>query len=119
MKEGRLEIDYVSDTETDRPGVWTGVTNKSQRSGWDNFSSTANMGGFDQITALSQYSIQEHFKALRLTSSDLAKWSFEGYFDATFGPVTVRLLSDETALVWIHIEDGSVKSLKDWNPWPE
>ena len=84
------------------------------------------MYGFDQIVAVSQASINTHFSALFELArtakaldcnASLSKWSYEQYFSATFKPVTIRLLSNGKALVWFHLEEGYLKTLRNWLPW--
>ncbi|TCD64013.1 hypothetical protein EIP91_004681 [Steccherinum ochraceum] len=86
---------------------------------WQEVSETVDMGEFDQVTAISQSGIVAYFLSIwnsARTSKEksLFKWSFEDYFDATFKPITLRLLSNGRAIVWIHLAKGSLKTLKDW-----
>ncbi|OBZ68799.1 hypothetical protein A0H81_11368 [Grifola frondosa] len=85
--------------------------------------------GVEEVIALSQNSINAHFDNLwanaqsqtssAFTSHILAKWNYEHYFSATFRPLTVRLLSNGKALIWVHLAHGFLKTLKDWFLWSE
>ena len=82
------------------------------------------MGGFDQVTVISQGSINSHFQQLWQASqasdeSSLSKWSYDQFFKATFKPIQVRLLSNERAIIWITLQEGSLKTLRDWRPSAE
>lgn len=91
---------------------------------WKQISETVDMGGFDQIMAISQGGIIAHFLTLwnnarASKEASLVKWAYEDYFEATFKPMTVRLLSNGRAIVWIHLQEGFLKTLRNWLPWSE
>ena len=91
---------------------------------WTEISEKVEMYGFDQIMAISQEGIIADFLALwntARTSKDasLVKWSYEEYFEATFKPMTLRLLSNGRAIVWVHLQEGFLKTLRNWLPWSE
>ena len=94
------------DDETTRGDVW-----------WKEITTKTDMFGFDQVIAVSQESIEEHFRVLFRTYKDLENWSHLNFFNATFGGITVRLLSNERAIIWVDIKDGRFKTLLDWAPW--
>ncbi|CCM01094.1 uncharacterized protein FIBRA_03142 [Fibroporia radiculosa] len=84
--------------------------------------------GFDHVSAISQSSINALFNTLwtlgstaKITdhTSAVAKWKYEKFFSATFKPMTIRLLSNGRAIVWIHVERGHLKTLRNWLPWIE
>ena len=83
--------------------------------------------GFDQISAVSQASINAWFKSLWSVSSTskstvdslLARFQYEQYFSTKFQAPTVRLLSNNRAIIWLHLQDGWLKTLKNWTPWSE
>ncbi|OSX64959.1 hypothetical protein POSPLADRAFT_1044390 [Postia placenta MAD-698-R-SB12] len=95
---------------------------------WTETVTTYSMHGFDQITAISQSSINALFASLHeqgLTTKAgeyaavLSQWAHEEYFSASFKPITVRLLSNGRAIVWIHLEKGHLKTLRNWQLWHE
>ncbi|KZT11520.1 uncharacterized protein LAESUDRAFT_274940 [Laetiporus sulphureus 93-53] len=110
------EWTVTEDTESARIIEWKEMVTRSE------------MYGFDQIVAISQSSVNANFVALwdlaQITKSEehtsaLAKWSHESYFSATFRPLTLRLLSNGRAIVWIDMQEGDLKILKNWMPWKE
>ena len=84
---------------------------------WEEGSWNIDMRGFDQIAITSQGSINFHFQQLWLsaqTSTDpcLCKWYCDQYFKATFKPIQVRLLSNERAIIWIYLQEGSLRTVR-------
>jgi len=77
------------------------------------------MHGFDQIITLTHQSINEQFRALLRTERELLKWNHESFFTTTFGPLNVRLLSNERAIVWVHLEEAQLKTLLHGRPYAE
>lgn len=83
--------------------------------------------GFDHISAVSQASINAWYKSLWSVASSskstadslLARFAYEQYFSTSFQAPTIRLLSDNKAIVWIHLQDGWLKTLKNWAPCGE
>lgn len=83
--------------------------------------------GFDHISAVSQASINAWFKSLWSVASSskstadslLSRFSYEQYFSTSFQAPTIRLLSDNKAIIWIHLQDGWLKTLKNWAPCGE
>lgn len=77
-------------------------------------------GSYDFIQVVSEQSIIEHFKILWQLSRDatsehsklLGRWSHGDDFKASFGALRIRYLSDEKAIVWIQLDDGTLKPLK-------
>lgn len=93
---------------------------------WSDVISGSDLQGFDQLSAVSQGSInsrfcQMHEAARRSQSwmSMLAKWSYEDYFSATFEPLTIYLLSNNRALLWVHLTEGYLRPLIDMKPSTE
>lgn len=95
---------------------------------WKEVITSTNMFNFDQIVAVSQASLNTYFNSLYLVAqgaktsdytSALSKWSYDQYFSATFKPITLRLLSNGKAIVWFHLEEGYLKTLRNWLPWSE
>ena len=107
--------------------------NTSHHSGrvttWKEAITNSNMYGFDQIIALSQTSLNSYFDASFVFAqsaktplehvSALSAWSYEHYFSATFKPITIRLLSEEKAILWFHLEEGHLKMLQNNMPSDE
>ncbi|KAI0335832.1 hypothetical protein GY45DRAFT_1239802 [Cubamyces sp. BRFM 1775] len=75
------------------------------------------MYGFDQVVAISQGSINLQFSAV--SHAILRTWDFEQSFNATFRPLALHLLSDNRALLWVHMTSGKLKALKDGAPCAE
>ncbi|KDQ52587.1 hypothetical protein JAAARDRAFT_702442 [Jaapia argillacea MUCL 33604] len=111
-----------SDTES----INTHVDDK-RRSAWKGIIERSDMHGFDFVQAISPASITEHFKTLwknAHTSTDdhikcLREWSYDEYFKATFGVLSLRLLSNGKAVVWVQLEEGHLKTLRNWLLWSE
>ncbi|KAH9933200.1 uncharacterized protein BXZ73DRAFT_101162 [Epithele typhae] len=75
------------------------------------------MYGFDQVAALSHGSLDAHFASLRKSAHGiLRQWTHDKFFDAKFKPLTVRLLSDNRAIVWVHLKGGVLTTLREWVP---
>ncbi|EED84148.1 predicted protein [Postia placenta Mad-698-R] len=106
--------DGSEDEDEPAHGEWEAVPKPgTARGGWASTVTQSEMYGFDQITAISQPSVNAHFRALwEVRHSVLATWKFEHYFQAEFEPVTIRLLSHERAIVSIRIQHGFLKPLK-------
>ena len=87
---------------------------------WRNIIQYSDMCGFDQITALSEASINHNFASLARTQTILERWKHkeEEYATLAFKPPTVRLRSDGRALMTFHLTHGSVKALKNRKPYP-
>ncbi|OCH90224.1 hypothetical protein OBBRIDRAFT_731201 [Obba rivulosa] len=110
--EGEAIITYANGTR--RVRTRTVVTQK------EIVTKTA-MHGFDQVIALSQVSIDSHFANLWSLHAEkaepyapiLAQWDHETFFSATFKPLTVRLLSDNRALITIFLEDCHLNPLRN------
>jgi len=93
---------------------------------WREMITRCNMYGFDQVIAISQSTINAFFQSLwsggqnqRHNDHALVKWRYEEFFNARFKPMTLRLLSNGRAIVWIHLEHGHLKVLKNRLPWNE
>ncbi|CCM02877.1 uncharacterized protein FIBRA_04991 [Fibroporia radiculosa] len=109
---------------------WT-ITSQSTNTkvtAWVERMTRCNMFGFDQVSAISQSSINAFFASLWAIGSStkvversaaLTHWHYEKFFSASFKPLTVRLLSNGRAIVWVHMNHGHIKTLKNWKPWSE
>ncbi|EKM50129.1 uncharacterized protein PHACADRAFT_153519 [Phanerochaete carnosa HHB-10118-sp] len=83
--------------------------------------------GFDHVSAVSQASINAWFKSLWSVASTskstvdslLSRFAYEQYFSTKFQAPTLRLLSNNRAIIWLHLQDGWLKTLKNWQPWNE
>lgn len=128
--EGEIDIDHGTidsswdETRDDVVDEETGVVTRGSSGGWEDIAEKADMGGFDQIVAISQGGLIAHFLTLwnsARTSKEasLVKWNYEDYFEATFKPMTLRLLSNGRAIVWVHLQEGFLKTLRNWLPWKE
>ncbi|OSD07148.1 hypothetical protein PYCCODRAFT_1358933 [Trametes coccinea BRFM310] len=79
----------------------------------------AKMFSFDQVIAISQASINLQLSALSHTL--LRVWAHGTAFTATFKPLSLQLLSDKRAIVWVHLASGELKTLheRQHEPWTE
>lgn len=78
----------------------------------------AKMCGFDQVVAISQDSINTQFITLCSNlQSMFHRWNYESFFGASFNPMSIRLLSGNRAIVWVNLQGGHMKTLRDWVPW--
>ncbi|KAF9516569.1 hypothetical protein BS47DRAFT_1390620 [Hydnum rufescens UP504] len=130
LETAEFHIIYYHDTritvnleyETGFGGSWESSSRDEVIRGdtwWRDITTKTDMFEFDQIIAVSQESIDEHFRVLLRTYKNLETWSYSTFFNATFGGITVRLLSNERAIIWIDVKEGRFKTLRDWVPWPE
>ncbi|CCL98532.1 uncharacterized protein FIBRA_00531 [Fibroporia radiculosa] len=105
--------------------TWTMTSEKAntRSSAWLERVTRCNMFGFDQISAISQSSINnvlaKHWFKGSLSRPSFAQWDLDEFFSSAFAPLTVRLLSNDRAIFWVHMESGRLKALKKWQPWPE
>lgn len=84
-------------------------------------STTSDVGVFDLVSAVSQAAVNLYFRSSweqsrtkqTTWSSMVTKWTHSEVFEAEFKPVTVRLLSNERAIVVIHMESGYLKVGQD------
>lgn len=67
------------------------------------------MHGFDLVFAASQDSINSSLAALYTTSLRLRKWTYKDTFRAKFRPMTLRLLTSNSALVWVHLQSAAIR----------
>lgn len=93
---------------------------------WREMITRCNIHGFDQVIAISQSTINAFLQSLwsggqnhRHSDHALVKWHYEEFFNARFKPITLRLLSNGRAIVWVHLEHGHLKVLKNRLPWSE
>ncbi|EMD39997.1 hypothetical protein CERSUDRAFT_112242 [Gelatoporia subvermispora B] len=123
--EGDSEIDggayYHSVSDGDAAGGVGGAIVSRKVVTWKEIIAKTSMHGFDQVIALSQASIDAHFAGLWASYAGksghyaalLAKWQYGEYFSASLKPITVRLLSNNRALISITLESGHSHPLKD------
>ena len=92
---------------------------------WTEITQKMEMQGFDQIIAITQSGLNAYFRTIfsaaqsSKTDNLLATWSYDDYFSASFQPINIRLLSHNKAIIWIHLRDGFLKTLRNWLPWAE
>ena len=85
----------------------------------DDPTSDVTVGIFDAIIAIPQAAVNLHFHTCwesartkpTTWNSFLTKWTYSNIFEAEFEPITVRLLSNEHAIVLIHIDNGRLNSV--------
>ncbi|PIL22598.1 hypothetical protein GSI_15287 [Ganoderma sinense ZZ0214-1] len=109
----------TSSAQEDADGSWWSLelADKSGDSSRETIQRTK-MYGFDQVVAISQGSLNAQFTTLcTAAQSILHRWNYEEFFSATFRPLSLRLLSNNRAIVWVHLHGGHLKTLKDWVPW--
>lgn len=93
--------------------TWTDITEKTE------------MQGFDQIISITQSAINAYFRSIftaaqsSKTETALATWLYDDFFSASFQPISIRLLSHNKAIIWVHLQDGYLKTLRNWQPWAE
>lgn len=92
----------------------------SKTAAWRHIIQNSDVGIYDQVTALSEASINSHFRSSTTAGSKLFEWSFDSYFNATFEPPTVRLRGDSGAvIVFINLKSGTLRHLRNHQPYPE
>ncbi|KIP08274.1 hypothetical protein PHLGIDRAFT_509076 [Phlebiopsis gigantea 11061_1 CR5-6] len=92
---------------------------------WNDIAQHSDMCGYDQITALSQLSINRQFRSAwseqqSITSMTadkmLTRWGYQDRFAAIFEPLTIRLRPDGRAIVFINLVEGFLKPLENSLP---
>ncbi|KAI0776553.1 hypothetical protein BD413DRAFT_610174 [Trametes elegans] len=72
-----------------------------------------NMFGFDQVVAISPESINAYFATLsERPASSLKTWSYREIFNATFKRPSLRLLSDNKAVLWVYLQESSFNPIE-------
>ncbi|PIL22499.1 hypothetical protein GSI_15188 [Ganoderma sinense ZZ0214-1] len=120
-RDTRWEVisNHPSSAHEDLDGSWWSLelTDKSGDCSRQTIQHTK-MFGFDQVVAISQGSLNAQFATLcTAAQSILHRWHYKEFFSATFRPLSVRLLSNNRAIVWVHLHGGHLKTLKDLAPW--
>lgn len=94
---------------------WKGVTHG------DDFGTDiighADMRGFQQILVLSQVSLDEVCGAYYDKYSWMQRYRMGKDFEMEYGALKVRLLSNNRALVFVHIKTGKLRTVRDGKPW--
>ncbi|TFY68931.1 hypothetical protein EVJ58_g721 [Rhodofomes roseus] len=79
--------------------------------------------GFDQVVTISQSTINRLFRYLWIAAQGqkhrdhaIVEWQYEDLFSARFRPATMRLLSNERAIIWLYLEHGDFEVLSDQSP---
>lgn len=87
---------------------------------WRDVAQNSDMCGFDEISALSQFSINRQFRAAWSEQQStigmgadkmLVRWGYQDRFEATFEPLTIRLRNDGRATIFINLTEGFLKPL--------
>ncbi|KAH9934103.1 hypothetical protein B0H21DRAFT_834949 [Amylocystis lapponica] len=132
LESAEYHVVYTRDTRWGQPkpvqsiGRWGADPSQSESEKdvktWKDVTTRTNMFGFDIITAISHSSLHAHFtnlwtRAQSAKSNDytrhLRNWVLDQSFESTFKAPTVTLLSENKAIVWIHVDQGSMKLLND------
>ncbi|GBE84880.1 hypothetical protein SCP_0700600 [Sparassis crispa] len=124
LESASYHIIYHQDKRIDQQltvGAWAALGDRaasSEISTWKDIVSNSNMFGFDQIVALSQTAINEYYSSLLYigkTSNTLSlvTWAYQESFSATFKPLSLRFLSNNKAIIWIHFDDCSTLKTSD------
>lgn len=82
----------------------------------------AKMHGFDQVIAISQESINIQFSAQLASPSAvlLHSWAYEEFFSCHFKALSLSLLSNNRAIIWVHLTRGNLRPLDNaWKPCAE
>ena len=129
LESTRYHIIYSRDARWEQSGAFSTTQEDADGSWWslelpDTSGASSRetiqhskMYGFDQVTAISQGSLNSQFSTLCATMQTLFnRWSYEEFFGATFKPMSLRLLSNNRAIVWVHIQAGHLTTLRDWEP---
>lgn len=91
----------------DKPVIWREIVKESHTC------------GYDVVTSVTQASINSLYRTIwqsisshegRSTRNILRNWMYQDIVEARFQRITVRLLSHYTAIIWIHLENGSLKA---------
>ncbi|KAI0754908.1 hypothetical protein C8Q80DRAFT_1094717 [Daedaleopsis nitida] len=131
LESTRYHIIYSRDTRWEAMSKLTHTTHEDTDGSWWSLELADTSGassretvqrtkmfGFDQVTAISQGSINAQFSALCANiQSIFYRWKYEEFFAASFKPMTIRLLSNNRVIVWVHMQGGHLKTLREWVPW--
>ncbi|EKM54030.1 uncharacterized protein PHACADRAFT_257614 [Phanerochaete carnosa HHB-10118-sp] len=92
----------------------------SKTAAWRHIIQNSDVGIYDQVTALSEASINSHFRSSTTAGSKLFEWAYDSYFNVTFEPPTVRLRGDSGAvIVFFHLKSGTLRHLRNHQPYAE
>lgn len=91
---------------------------------WKETITNSRIFGFDQVVTISQSTINRLFRHLWTAAAQsqkhrdhaLVEWRYESLFSARFKPATIRLLSNERAIIWIYLEHSEFEVLRDQSP---
>lgn len=117
--EQHEDLDIVDEAEWASPGAEeVSDHTDSKIDVWRDIAQNSDMCGFDEITALSQLSINRQFRSAwseqqSNTTADriLTQWKYQDRFEATFEPLTIRLRPDGRATVFINLSEGFLITL--------
>jgi hypothetical protein len=115
-----MEFDDEPENGEWRMEVFTenGQTRKTPKAAvWNEVVGIADTGGYGVIMALSQTAINSNYRTMWQSSSEtgpagniLRKWTHGDTLEAHFQRINIRLLSDSAAIIWIHLEHGSLRT---------
>jgi hypothetical protein len=119
----KIEIDYNPVGDSDSWSVDSGdedarhIRERGSVMVWTERIQKMSLFGFDQVLAISEQSINEMFYSLWVKASKTCSGRLrslyeyrEQQFDATLGPLTVHLLSNGKAVIFVNIEEGALYS---------
>lgn len=95
--------------------IWTGRTEGEEWS--TDITTNTDMRGFQQIIVLSQASLDEVYNSYYTKYSWMQKYRMGKNFEVEYGALKVRLLSNNRALVFVHIKSGKLRTIRDGKPW--
>ncbi|KAL7279892.1 hypothetical protein ACG7TL_006301 [Trametes sanguinea] len=110
---GKVTVDATEEAEGSWPRIEEPAALPGRMSSRDTIQH-AKMCGFDQVIAISQGSLNVQFTMI--SHALFRSWSYGEAFSATFKPLSMQLLSNNRAIVWVHLIGGKLKTLLDGKP---
>lgn len=119
---GENQIGFEEDVESGewRVEVVDGQTRKRTKTViWQEIIKESHTCGYDVVTSLTQAGINSLYRTIwqsissqegHSTGNILRNWTYQDTVEAQFQRITIRLLSHYTAIIWIHLENGSLKT---------
>lgn len=87
---------------------------------WKEEIKESSTSGFDRVMVTAQSALNKFFgflwsggKSVKHRDHSLVEWKYTDCFEARLLPLTLRLLSNERAIVWVHLEEGSFQLLEN------
>lgn len=75
------------------------------------------MRGFQQIIVLSQASLDAIYSSYYTKYNWMQKYRMGKNFEVEYGALRVRLLSNDRALVFVHLKAGKLRTVRNGQPW--